>query len=64
MRAAVGRLRDHERAVLAWRLDDELSWQEIGERLDSSEEAARKVFTRALAELRGLLAPHVAAPVP
>jgi RNA polymerase sigma-70 factor, ECF subfamily len=59
VRAAIDRLRPHERDVMAWRLDDELSWQEIAVRLDSTEEAARKVFTRSLAQLRGLLSPDL-----
>jgi RNA polymerase sigma factor (sigma-70 family) len=59
LRQAVGRLRPHERHVLAWRLDEELSWHQIAVRLDSTAEAARKVFQRALAQLRGLLSPDM-----
>jgi RNA polymerase sigma-70 factor, ECF subfamily len=56
--AAVEQLEPHEREVLGWRLDDELSWHEVGMRLDSTAEAARQVFRRAVAQLRGILSPE------
>lgn len=56
---AVDQLRPQDREVLTLRLDDDLSWQEIADRLDTTAEAARKVFTRTLEQLRGLLSPHL-----
>jgi DNA-directed RNA polymerase specialized sigma24 family protein len=43
--------------VVRWRNDDRLPFEEIGRRLGSSEEAARKVWVRALEQLADLLEP-------
>jgi RNA polymerase sigma-70 factor (ECF subfamily) len=50
--AAVDRLPDEARQVLVLRLERRLGFREIGDHLGRSEEAARKVFTRALDRLR------------
>jgi RNA polymerase sigma-70 factor (ECF subfamily) len=49
---AVARLPDDARAVLVLRVNQKLSFREIGERLGRSEDAVRKAFTRALDRLR------------
>jgi RNA polymerase sigma-70 factor (ECF subfamily) len=46
--AALGRLRENYRQVVIWHQYDGLTFEEIGERLDRSAEAARKLWTRAL----------------
>jgi RNA polymerase sigma-70 factor (ECF subfamily) len=48
-------LAEQERQVIAWRNYERLSFAAIGERLDRSAEAARKVWGRALLKLRALL---------
>jgi RNA polymerase sigma-70 factor (ECF subfamily) len=58
--AAVARLPDEARQVLALRLELRLGFREIGDRLGRTEEAARKLFTRALDQLREI-APDPAA---
>jgi RNA polymerase sigma-70 factor (ECF subfamily) len=50
--AAVGRLPADAREVLVLRLNQKLSFREIGARLGRTEEAARKSFARALDRLR------------
>ena len=50
--AAVARLPADAREVLSLRLDHRLGFLEIGARIGRTEEAARKVFTRALERLR------------
>ena len=52
LRAAMARLPDEARLVLAWRQHDRLEWAEIGVRLGKSAEAARKVWFRAVERLR------------
>ncbi|MBH8566087.1 sigma-70 family RNA polymerase sigma factor, partial [Nostoc sp. CENA67] len=59
--AAVERLPADARSVLALRLDCGLGFREIGEHLGRTEEAARKVFLRALERLRAT-APEPAEP--
>jgi RNA polymerase sigma-70 factor (ECF subfamily) len=56
MADAVGQLPDEYRRAVILRLEDSLSFAEIGRRLGRSEEAARKLFTRALDRLRSPLA--------
>ena len=50
--AAMGRLPDDARAVVVLRLELGLGFREIGDRLGRTEEAARKLYTRALDRLR------------
>lgn len=60
LRAAIARLPDESRLVLAWRQQDRLGWAEIGTRLGKSAEAARKVWFRAVERLREEMGgPHV-----
>lgn len=54
--AALTELDADQREAIVLRLDERLGFREIGERLGRSEEAARKLFTRSLDRLRGLLA--------
>jgi len=60
--AALGRLRAEHRRVIVWRQYDQLTFEEIGRRLDRSAEAARKVWSRALMaltqELKGANGPQ------
>jgi len=58
--AALARLPDDYRQVIAWRNYERLSFQEIGERLQRSHEAARKLWVRALALLQEHLQAHEA----
>jgi RNA polymerase sigma-70 factor (ECF subfamily) len=51
------RLPERHRAVVIWRQREGLSFEEIGSRMDTSAEAARKLWTRALARLRKELGP-------
>jgi RNA polymerase sigma-70 factor (ECF subfamily) len=44
-------LADDHREVILLRQFEELSWAEVGQRLGRSEEAARKLFARAMAAL-------------
>jgi RNA polymerase sigma-70 factor (ECF subfamily) len=44
-------LNEERRTVVEWRALDGLRWQEIGTRLGKSEEAARKLYNRALIDL-------------
>jgi RNA polymerase sigma-70 factor (ECF subfamily) len=55
--AALERLRPHHRDVVVWHHREQLTFEEIGRRLGISEEAARKVWTRALRSLRKELGP-------
>ncbi len=55
MADAVEQLPDAYRRAVLLRVDDSLSFAEIGHRLGRTEEAARKLFTRALDHLRGRL---------
>jgi len=54
--AALADLDDEQREAILLRLEERVGFREIGERLGRSEEAARKLFTRSLDRLRGLLA--------
>jgi RNA polymerase sigma-70 factor (ECF subfamily) len=49
---AVGRLPLDQRHVVAWRVEEDLSFAEIGARLGRSADAARMLFSRALGQLR------------
>jgi RNA polymerase sigma-70 factor (ECF subfamily) len=55
--AALGALPDRDRHVIHLRLWDRLSFVEIGRRMSLSEDAARMVYARALARLRGSMRP-------
>jgi RNA polymerase sigma-70 factor (ECF subfamily) len=57
LRAALARLPDEARAVIRWRHEDGLEWDEIGARLGKSGEAGRKVWFRAVERLRRELDP-------
>ena len=49
---AVARLPKHYRLAFAWRHHDQLSWDEIGQRMNCSADAARKVWSRAIHQRR------------
>lgn len=51
LRAALARLREDDRRVLVWHQYDGLTFGEIGRRLGRSDEAARKLWSRALVRL-------------
>lgn len=53
--AAVAQLPDDMRTAVTLRVDHDMSFADIGTRLGRTEEAARKLFTRALDRLRGRL---------
>lgn len=53
--AALSQLSNEQQQAVSLRMEDELSFAEIGDRLGRSEDAARKLFTRALNRLRGHL---------
>jgi RNA polymerase sigma-70 factor (ECF subfamily) len=55
----VARLRDEDRHVIAWRIHDGLTFDEIAARLGKSRDAAEQIYRRALKKLRGLLPPHL-----
>ncbi|MGP0062232.1 MAG: RNA polymerase sigma factor [Isosphaeraceae bacterium] len=55
---ARARLPEHYRRVIAWRPHEELSWEEIGWRMQCTPEASRKVWSRAFEQLRRELAEH------
>jgi RNA polymerase sigma-70 factor (ECF subfamily) len=50
--AALTRLPDHYRQAVIWRHQEELAWDEIGRRMSCSADAARKVWIRAIQQLR------------
>jgi RNA polymerase sigma-70 factor (ECF subfamily) len=52
LRRAVERLPEDYRAVLAWRYQDDLSFEEIGQRLGRTGNAARKLWLRAVQQLQ------------
>ena len=54
--AAVEHLPPDSRQAIVWRLEESLGFAEIGRRLGRSEDAARKLFHRALDDLRERLA--------
>jgi RNA polymerase sigma-70 factor (ECF subfamily) len=51
LEAAIEELAEDHREVILLRQFEELSWAEVGQRLGRSEEAARKLFARAMAAL-------------
>jgi RNA polymerase sigma-70 factor (ECF subfamily) len=55
--AALGRLSERHRTVIRLRIWDQLSFAEIGGKLDASEDAARMLYGRALAKLREAMRP-------
>jgi RNA polymerase sigma-70 factor (ECF subfamily) len=55
---ALARLPDNYRNVVTWRHQEQLAWDEIGQRLGCSADAARKVWSRAIHHLRRDLARH------
>jgi RNA polymerase sigma factor (sigma-70 family) len=59
---ALRALPEHYRAVIQWRLWDELSFADIGPRFEISDDCAQKLYGRAIARLRQLLGPGHAPP--
>ena len=59
---ALIRLPEHYRQAVIWRHVEQLSWDEIGRRMGSTAEAARKVWGRAIQQLRRELADHESMP--
>jgi RNA polymerase sigma-70 factor (ECF subfamily) len=57
LRRALDRLPEEAQQVIQWRSFDRCTFEEIGRRLGRSAEAARKVWSRALEQLQGLLEP-------
>jgi RNA polymerase sigma-70 factor (ECF subfamily) len=57
LRSALGRLSEDHRRVVVWHQYDGLTFEEIGQRLDRSAEAARKLWSRALTRLADELGP-------
>jgi RNA polymerase sigma-70 factor (ECF subfamily) len=55
LRRALDQLPETARQVVRWRNYERCSFEEIGQRLGRSAEAARKVWARAIEQLRGLL---------
>jgi RNA polymerase sigma-70 factor, ECF subfamily len=55
---ALSRLPEHYRQTVAWRHVERFSWEEIGRRMGGTAEAARKVWGRAIQQLRRELADH------
>jgi len=55
--AALAALPDRYREVIQFRLWDQLSFARIGERLNITEDAARMLYGRAIARLRGSMRP-------
>ena len=55
---ALTRLPEHHRQAVAWRHIEQLSWDEIGRRMGCTADAARKVWSRAIQQLRRELAEH------
>jgi RNA polymerase sigma-70 factor (ECF subfamily) len=53
---ALVRLPEHYRQAVVWRHHEQLSWDEIGRRIGCTADAARKVWGRAIRELRRELA--------
>jgi RNA polymerase sigma-70 factor, ECF subfamily len=56
IRMALSRLPERDQQVLKLRFDEELSFSEVGKRLELSEDAARMLFMRAVNRLRRELA--------
>jgi RNA polymerase sigma-70 factor, ECF subfamily len=59
---ALARLPEHYRQAVTWRHHDQLAWDEIGRRMGCTAEAARKVWSRAMLQLRQELAAHGSIP--
>jgi RNA polymerase sigma-70 factor (ECF subfamily) len=59
---ALARLPEHYRQAVAWRHQEQLSWDEIGRRMGCTADAARKVWSRAIQQLRQQLAEHGSMP--
>jgi RNA polymerase sigma-70 factor (ECF subfamily) len=59
---ALQRLPDHYRQAVAWRHHEHLPWDEIGRRMDCTADAARKVWSRAIQQLRRELVEHGSMP--
>jgi RNA polymerase sigma-70 factor (ECF subfamily) len=55
---ALTRLPERYRHAVAWRHIEQLSWDEIGRRMGCTADAARKVWSRAIQQLRRELAEH------
>jgi RNA polymerase sigma-70 factor (ECF subfamily) len=49
---ALDRMPGHYRQAVAWRHQEQLSWEEIGQRMSCTADAARKVWSRAIQQLR------------
>jgi RNA polymerase sigma-70 factor (ECF subfamily) len=49
---ALCRMPEHYRQAVAWRHQEQLSWDEIGHRMGCTADAARKVWSRAIQQLR------------
>lgn len=58
VREAIERLEEPERSVIVWRFEQDLSYEEIGDKLGITPEAARKRCVRTLKELRVALERH------
>jgi RNA polymerase sigma-70 factor (ECF subfamily) len=56
VRRAVARLPEDYQKVLTWRYQDDLSFEEIGQRLGRTANAARKLWLRAVQQLKQALA--------
>ncbi len=55
---ALARLPERYRQAVAWRHQEQLSWDEIGRRMVCTADAARKVWSRAIQQLRRELGDH------
>jgi RNA polymerase sigma-70 factor, ECF subfamily len=56
LKGALARLPEHYQQAVTWRHREQLSWEEIGRRMECTSEASRKVWTRAIQQLRRELA--------
>jgi RNA polymerase sigma-70 factor (ECF subfamily) len=54
---ALERMPEHYRQAVCWRHQEQLSWEEIGQRMSCTADAARKVWSRAIQQLRRELGP-------
>jgi RNA polymerase sigma-70 factor (ECF subfamily) len=52
LKRAMRRLPEHYRQAVAWRQEDGLSWEEIGQKMSCTAEAARKFWSRAIVQLK------------
>jgi RNA polymerase sigma-70 factor, ECF subfamily len=55
---ALARLPEHYRQAVTWRHHEQLPWDEIGRRMGCTADAARKVWSRAIQQLRQELGAH------